>query len=231
MLPRVRVEATLVVVLLTSVRCAAPLAPGQAAPLPPEVPDLVAANEAVGDPYKGRFPYQEAIAGLPTHGELRAKLVTNEGEIDCVLDPGHAPLTVANFVGLARGLRPFRGPDGSWHETPYYDGIVWHRAEEGQFVQTGRRGNQADGGFFLQDEISVGDSFGRAGVLAMGNLGSEHSGSTQFFVTTGPVKHLAGHHTVFGQCDGEATLRRLERRLARDPDDPPRLLRIEVTRG
>ncbi|MCA9654874.1 MAG: peptidylprolyl isomerase [Myxococcales bacterium] len=197
--------------------------------LPPPVPDLVAANEALGDPYGGRFPIEEALAGLPSEGELRATLLTDEGEIHCTLDLGHAPLTVASFVGLARGLRPFQGDDGAWHTEPFYDGVPWHRAEEGQFVQTGRRGKQATGGFLLQDELSYGDSFDRAGVLAMGNTGLEHSGSTQFFITTGPASHLEGAHTIFGQCDDEAVVRSLERRVARGGPQPM-LQHVEITR-
>jgi peptidyl-prolyl cis-trans isomerase A (cyclophilin A) len=224
-----RIPSALVATTLVS--CAPALAPGDPAAFPPELEELVLANVAVGDPWRGRFPYAEAIAGLEPVGELRAVLVTDDGRIECVLDPGHAPLTVANFVGLARGLRPFQDADRTWRTEPFYDGTVWHRAHEGQFVQGGRRVGLEDGGFFLQDEISPGDSFERAGVLAMANGGTPHSGSTQFFITTGPAKHLAGHHTVFGQCDAPAAVRRLERRVSRGTPDLPRLLRVEVLRG
>ena len=216
-----------VVMGLCLTACAAAGAPPS---LPPAVPDLVAANEALGDPYGGRFPIEEALAGLPTEGELRAKLVTDEGDIDCTLDLRHAPLSVANFVGLARGLRPFLSDDGSWKTEPYYVDLEWHRAEEGQFVQTGRRGVQATGGFLLQDEVGYGDSFDRAGVLAMANTGIEHSGSTQFFVTTGPTSHLEGGHTILGQCDGEAVVRSLERRVARGKEAKPRLREVVISR-
>jgi peptidyl-prolyl cis-trans isomerase A (cyclophilin A) len=229
MLRHVRGRLALVATVLVS--CGPALAPGQASRFPPELDDLVMANVAVGDPHAGRFSYEDATAGLPEHGELRARLVTDEGEIECVLDPGHAPLTVANFVGLARGVRPFRTRDGPWLLEPFYDDTVWHRAHEGQFVQAGRRAGLDDGGFFLQDEISVGDSFDRAGVLAMANNGTPHSGSTQFFITTGPAKHLAGAHTVFGQCDDAAAVRRIERRVIRGKQDLPRLLRVDVSRG
>ncbi len=216
----------LLVVLVAS---CAPLRPGEASPLPPPIPDLVAANEALGDPYAGRFPYAEAVAGLPTAGPLRATLVTELGDVPCVLEPDHAPLTVASFVGLARGLRPFRHEDGHWEAVPYYVDIPFHRALPGELVQTGRRGKLADGGFLLQDEIGVGDTFDRPGVLAMANSGQEHSGSTEFFVTTGPTPHLEGQHTIFGQCDGEATLRRIEKRVL--SGQQPVLRRIDVTRG
>jgi peptidyl-prolyl cis-trans isomerase A (cyclophilin A) len=208
--------------------CAAPLGPGQAAPFPPPLDDLVAANEALGDPHGGRFSFEAATEGLPATGELWAVLRTDEGDVDCQLEPDHAPLTVANFVGLARGVRPFLADDGSWHTEPYYVDLVWHRAIEGQFVQTGRRGKQATGGFLLQDEISPGDSFDRPGVLAMGNTGVEDSGSTQFFITTAAVPDLEGSHTIFGECDGEAVVRRLERRAA--AGEQPKLLRIDIER-
>ena len=221
----------LALVATVLVSCGPRLAPGEAAPFGPEIEDLVRANEAVGDPYRGRFPYAEAVAGLPDEGELRAILSTDEGEIVCVLDPGHAPVSVANFVGLARGLRPFQDADRTWRTVAFYDDTTWHRAFEGQFVQAGRRAGLEDGGFFLQDETSPGDSFERPGVLAMANGGTPHSGSTQFFITTGPAKHLAGHHTVLGQCDAAAAVRRLERRVSREKAELPRLLRVEITRG
>lgn len=207
----------------------APLPPGQARSFPPADAALVEANEALGDPHGGRFPYANAVEGLPAAGPLRATLVTEEGTIECTLEPGHAPIAVANFVGLARGVRPFRADDGSWQTAPYYDGTPWHRAFEGQFVQTGRRGKLADGGYLLQDEISVGDAFDRPGIMAMAGVGDADTASVQFFITTGPADHLEGQHTIFGRCDGEAVLRRLERRVLEG--ETPMLKHIEVTRG
>ena len=211
--------------------CISALPAGAPGTYPPPDPDLEAANEALGDPHQGRFEFEAAVRGLPQDGRLVAILETEDGEIPCVLDPGHAPLTVANFVGLARGLRSFAHEDGSWSAEPFYDDIVWHRAFEGQFVQTGRRGKLADGGFVLQDEISLGDSFDRPGVLAMGNTGDADSGSTQFFITTGPAPQLEGQHTMFGQCDGEAVLRRIERRVLAGEAPMLHTIRIERAPG
>lgn len=216
---------------LAWVSACASTAPGQPGAFPPADPELQAANEALGDPHRGRFGFEEAMRGLPEQGRVLAILETDEGEIPCVLDPGHAPLTVANFVGLARGLRPFAHEDGTWRAEPFYDGIPWHRAFEGQFVQTGRRGRLADGGYFIQDEISLGDSFDRPGVLAMGNTGDADTGSTQFFITTGPAPQLEGHHTMFGQCDGEAVLRRIERRVLAGEAPVLQTIRIEREPG
>lgn len=191
--------------------------------------DLKAANETLGDPYGGRFPYAKAVEGLSVTGAIQATLQTSAGTVTCVLEPEHAPLAVANFVGLARGLRPFRGEDGTWTQAAYYDGMPWHRAIDGQFVQTGRRGKLADGGFLLQDEIGVGDDFGRAGVMAMAGVGDLDTSSVQFFITTGPAKHLVGAHTILGSCDGQTTLRKLEQAVLRG--EPATLDHVEVTRG
>jgi peptidyl-prolyl cis-trans isomerase A (cyclophilin A) len=196
---------------------------------PPADADLVATNEALGDPFGGRFPLEEATADLPGEGSLHAILHTDLGQIDCRLDPDRAPLNVANFIGLARGRRPFRGENGAWTTEPYYVDMPWHRAEPGQFVQTGRRGRLADGGFFLQDETGLGDAFDRAGILAMGNTGQPDSGSVQFFVTTGATPHLSGQHTILGRCDQPAVARRLETAVD-GAGPPPRLQRIEIVR-
>ena len=209
--------------------CAPGLAPGRPGRFPSADDDLVSANEALGDPYGGRFPFAQAVEGLPVDGALIATLRTSAGDVRCTLDPGHAPLAVANFVGLARGTRPFRNREGAWVTEPYYVDVPWHRAEEGQFVQTGRRLGLADGGFLLQDEIGVGDDFGRAGVMGMAGMGDTDTSSVQFFVTTGPAKHLEGAHTVFGACDGEAALRQLEQAVVRG--QPATLHGIDITRG
>jgi len=201
-------------------------------PFPPPEPALEAENRRAGDPYAGRFPYAEAVAGLPEGPSLRAELDTDAGAIRCRLDPSTAPLAVANFVGLARGLRPFRtSPGGPWEKAPFYDGLPFHRAVPDQFVQTGQRGDQEDPGFHLQDEMSSGHVFDRAGLLALANTGAPHSNAAQFFITTAPLRHLDGKHTILGACDDEDVVRELERRTLADPAAPPRLRGLKISRG
>jgi peptidyl-prolyl cis-trans isomerase A (cyclophilin A) len=201
-------------------------------PFAPPVPEVVARNQAAGDPYSGRFPMDEALAGLPEGPALHATLETDAGEVHCRLDASSAPMAVANFVGLARGLRPFQAePGGPWQTAPFFDGVPFHRAVAGQFVQTGRRGAQETPGFWLQDEMSSGHVFDRAGLLALANAGTPHSGAAQFFVTTSPLGSLNGKHTIFGTCDDEDVVRELERRALASPADPPRLLHVEIRRG
>jgi len=200
-------------------------------PFPPSEPTLEAENRRAGDPHGGRFPLAGALAGLPEGPRLEAVLDTDAGTIRCRLDLD-APLAVANFVGLARGLRPFQGePDGPWRTAPFYDGLEFHRAVPDQFIQTGRRDGREDPGFHLQDEMSSGHVFDRGGLLALANTGAPHTSAAQFFITTRPLRHLDGKHTIFGACDDEDVVRELERRILGQPDAPPRLRSLTIRRG
>ncbi|MGC4063507.1 MAG: peptidylprolyl isomerase [Polyangiaceae bacterium] len=60
------------------------------------------------DPEQGEFTLDEALKGLPKTGTLVAEIQTDAGKLKCNLYDDKAPITVANFVGLARGLRPFK---------------------------------------------------------------------------------------------------------------------------
>lgn len=196
---------------------------------PPPDPALVKRNQLAGDPYGGRFPLEEALAGLSGDGPLRATFVTSLGEVHCTLGPDHAPLSVANFVGLARGLRPFRNADGEWVKQPFYDGVSFHRAQPGQFVQVGRRDGQEGVGYWLADEVSPGDDFSRAGVLAVANEGAPDTGGGQVFITTGKATHLEGVHTVLGECEDAPLVRQIETATDRGP--APVIERVVISRS
>jgi peptidyl-prolyl cis-trans isomerase A (cyclophilin A) len=217
--------------IVTTVALLAACQLGGARPFPPTDPGLEAENRQAGDPHGGRFPLADALAGLPEGQRLEAVLDTDAGVISCRLDLD-APLAVANFVGLARGLRPFQSePGGAWQTAPFYDGLEFHRAVPDQFVQTGRRGPQEDPGFHLQDEMSAGHVFDRGGLLALANTGEPNSSAAQFFITMRPLRHLDGKHTIFGACDDEDVVRELERRVLADPAAPPRLRTLTIRRG
>lgn len=191
-------------------------------PFPPPVPAVVAENQAAGDPHAGRFPYEDAMAGLPAGPVLRAAIDTDAGVVHCRLDPGSAPIAVASFVGLARGLRAYQlEAGGPWERGPFYDGVAFHRAEPGQFVQAGRRGAREFPGFHLQDEMSMGHAFDRIGLLALANSGAPNSSSAQFFITTASsLEHLKGKHTIFGSCD-EVDLVKKITAVPKGPGDRP----------
>ena len=202
-----------------------PVTPGD---YPPPNPELLTANQDAGDPYFGRFPYEEAVAGLPA-GTPMAVLVTDEGEIHCRLAIDTAPLTVANFIGLARGLRPFQlEADGPWLREPYYVDLPWHRAIERQFIQTGERGGPSSPGYRLQDERSIGDAFDGPGVLAMANRGMADTAGAEFFVTSAALRDLDGQYTIFGRCSDPFVVRALEERAVEGGDATPRLVEVRI---
>ena len=128
---------------------------------------------------------------------IYASIQTNKGEIFIELYPEEAPLTVANFVGLAEGdLEVF---DSIEHNEPYFDGIIFHRVISDFMIQGGDPTGTGSGGpgYKFFDEADNGLKHTK-GALSMANAGPNTNGS-QFFITHLPTPHLNGKHTVFGQ--------------------------------
>lgn len=127
-----------------------------------------------------------------------ASIKTNKGEILLELYHEEAPLTVANFVGLAEGK--LKVLDSIEHKKPFYDGIIFHRVIKDFMIQAGDPTGEGSGGpgYHFFDETDNGIPHDSAGVLSMANAGPNTNGS-QFFITHGPTPHLNGKHTVFGQ--------------------------------
>jgi cyclophilin family peptidyl-prolyl cis-trans isomerase len=138
---------------------------------------------------------------------LYARLTTPRGEIAIRLNPGRAPLTVANFVGLAEGSLNRETPG-----TPFYDGLTFHRVVPGFVIQGGDpEGNGSGGpGYHFQDECRPALRHDRKGILSMANSGPNTNGS-QFFITLGPTPHLDYLHSVFGEVvDGMDAVETIE---------------------
>ena len=116
---------------------------------------------------------------------LTAVFDTDRGPIRVDLAPDKAPLTVANFVNLAK-----RG---------FYDGLSFHRVINDFMIQGGCPLGTGTGGpgYRFEDETRNGLSHER-GVLSMANAGPGTNGS-QFFITHIPCPWLDGKHTVFGK--------------------------------
>ena len=73
---------------------------------------------------------------LPGNGPLKAAIETSMGTFDCDLYGDKAPATVANFVGLARGLKAFFNPrTNKVDKKPFFDGIVFHRVIPNFMIQ------------------------------------------------------------------------------------------------
>ena len=116
---------------------------------------------------------------------LIAHFDTDRGPIRIELAADKAPLTVANFVNLAK-----RG---------FYDGLNFHRVIADFMVQGGCPEGSGRGGpgYRFEDEANNGLGHER-GVLSMANAGPNTNGS-QFFITHVPCGWLDGKHTVFGK--------------------------------
>jgi peptidyl-prolyl cis-trans isomerase A (cyclophilin A) len=153
-------------------------------------------------PPKGEpFSLAQATAGLPEGGELYAKLETGLGRIVIRLLSEQAPNTVANFVGLARGLRKFKDQKtGEWVTRPFYDGLTFHRRMPKFMIQGGcPRGDGRGGpGYVIDGELSVELGHDKPGVVSMVGAAEGTSGS-QFFITELPAPHLDRVHAIFGE--------------------------------
>ncbi len=136
-------------------------------------------------------------------GEPTATFETTAGNITCTLFPDKAPVTVANFIGLATGTKEWKDPKTGkmMKGVPLYNGTIFHRVIPGFMIQGGDPlgTGTGDPGYSFKDEFSPGLTFDQPGRLAMANAGPGTNGS-QFFITEVPTPHLNNHHTIFGQC-------------------------------
>jgi peptidyl-prolyl cis-trans isomerase A (cyclophilin A) len=153
------------------------------------------------DPLHGKFTLADATQGLGGSGGLLAAIDTDLGKLECRLYEDRAPITVANFVGLARGTRPWKNPEGKWVKKPAYDGTTFHRIIKGFMIQGGDpKGNGAgEPGYVIPDEIWEDGRHDRAGLLCMANRGADTNGA-QFFITDDVTPHLDRGYTIFGEC-------------------------------
>jgi peptidyl-prolyl cis-trans isomerase A (cyclophilin A) len=188
-----------------------------------------------GDPAKGSFPIEEATKGLAGSGPLTAKIDTTLGTFTCTLYDKQAPNTVANFVGLARGLRPWKDASGQWVKKPFYDGLIFHRVIPGFMIQGGDPLGTGIGkpGYSFADEFSPELRFDKPGLLAMANAGPATNGS-QFFITEGTPNHLSNKHTIFGLCEPASLVTKITS-VERGPRDKPVkdvvMKKVTISRG
>ncbi len=152
----------------------------------------VAADAPVKDPWM-----QKALAGQ----DLWATMKTTEGNIVIHLFSKEAPKTVANFVGLATGEKPWRDPrNGQMSTARAYDDTIFHRVIAGFMIQGGDPTGTGRGepGYTFADETSNGKTFNKVGLLAMANRGPATNGM-QWFITVSMPDYLNGKHTIFGE--------------------------------
>jgi len=191
---------------------------------PTAIPEIVLADSVPGDfvPFAGDRALSGVVAearngayssapamSIDTAKTYIAVLDTDVGEISIELYPDAAPVTVNNFVNLAR--------DG------FYDGTVFHRVLEGFMAQAGDPTGTGTGGpgYQFADEFDSGLAFDKTGLLAMANAGAGTNGS-QFFITfdVEATSGLTGRHTIFGEVvRNEEVLAEIVRIDPSRPDD------------
>ncbi|MBU2535095.1 MAG: peptidylprolyl isomerase [Chloroflexi bacterium] len=153
---------------------------------------------------------------IDTSKQYTAIIETEKGNMVAELFAKDVPMTVNNFVFLAR--------EG------FYDGSTFHRVIPGFMAQGGDPTGTGMGGagYKFDDEFTAHKH--DAGVLSMANSGS-NTNSAQFFITFAPQHGLDGKHTVFGQLIEGMNV--LEQLTPRDPNQNPQfkgdtILRITI---
>ncbi|MGE0877171.1 MAG: peptidylprolyl isomerase [Acidimicrobiia bacterium] len=136
-------------------------------------------------PRRTQFPEPPPMCIDPAK-RYTAEMVTSLGTLVISLDPVNAPLTVNNFVFLAR-----------YH---YYDSIIFHRIIKGFVCQGGDPQGTGTGGpgYRFADELPKAGRY-EIGSLAMANAGPNTNGS-QFFIISGPSGvGLPPQYSLFGK--------------------------------
>jgi len=142
---------------------------------------------------------------IDTANDYQAIIKTDKGDITIELEDDLAPITVNNFVFLAR--------------QGYYDGVTFHRVIEGFMAQTGDPTGTGTGGpgYTIPDEFSDELRHDAAGIVSMANTGYADTGGSQFFITYSAQSHLDDVHSVFGHViDGMDVLESLTKRVPGD---------------
>jgi cyclophilin family peptidyl-prolyl cis-trans isomerase/FKBP-type peptidyl-prolyl cis-trans isomerase 2 len=155
-------------------------------------------------PMPTRAPGEPPPMIIDQSRQYTAIIETEEGNLTLELFAADVPVTVNNFIFLAR--------EG------FYDGITFHRVIAGFMAQGGDpTGTGAGGpGYTFPDEFS--QHTHDAGALSMANSGPDTNGS-QFFITYAPQHGLDERHSVFGRLIKGMDV--LENLTPRDPRQSP----------
>jgi peptidyl-prolyl cis-trans isomerase A (cyclophilin A) len=153
-----------------------------------------------------------------------ATLETSQGTMVCRLFEKEAPQTVANFIGLAEGVKEFTDPrTGKKEKRPFFDGLAFHRVIPNFMIQGGCPLGTGTGGpgYRFADEFHPSLRHDKPGKLSMANSGPGTNGS-QFFVTVAATPWLDNRHSIFGEViEGQDVATKISE-VPRDSSDRPR---------
>lgn len=129
------------------------------------------------------------------------------GTVRIELDAARAPRPVANFIGLATGQFPWINPANGMlmRDTPYYDGLIFHRLIHNFMIQGGdpTGTGQQGPGYIFQDQFHP-DLRHSPYRVSMAHSGPNTNGS-QFFIMLADAPWLDNHHSVFGVVNDPAS--------------------------
>ena len=120
------------------------------------------------------------------HAEITVK---NYGTVKLELDAGTAPITVSNFIDLAK--------------QGFYDGLTFHRIMDGFMIQGGApNASSKITPKTIKGEFSANGVENPIkhvpGVISMARANDKNSASSQFFIMVGTAPHLDGNYAAFG---------------------------------
>jgi peptidyl-prolyl cis-trans isomerase B (cyclophilin B) len=119
--------------------------------------------------------------------DIRIIVTTSKGNIEGTLFPSKTPVTVANFLNLAK--------------QGYYNEVTFHRVIPNFMIQGGDPTGTGRGGpgYTFEDECRPDLKHDKPGIFSMANTGRPVTNGSQFFITHVPTLWLDGKHTVFGE--------------------------------
>ena len=190
----------------------------------PETSAAAGAADAAGCPKAdGSSPQTKTFAAAPPTcidpaKTYKANVETSKGSFTITFDAKKAPITVNNFVFLAR-----------FH---FYDGSGFHRVVPNFVIQGGSGDGQGGGGpgYRFQDELPQPGEY-KVGSLAMANAGP-NTNDSQFFVITGPNGvALPPSYSLFGAVtEGMDTINAIAALGVRDgpPSEPVAITKVTI---
>ena len=155
---------------------------------------------------------------------LYATLRTSMGDIFIKLFETETPITVQNFVDLARGTREWKDPKThSMVKRSLYAMTTFHRVKPGFMIQCGdpTGTGMGDIGYTIPEEFVPTLKYDQPGRVGMARTDQPHTGSSQFFITEVATPHLNGTHTIFGQVvEGQDVVNKIAHVPANAKDKP-----------